>query len=520
MAFTNNRIDFFENESYTEKLHAFALDKGLVNVVKEGLDLTGTTLTNGYYANGGVLGQLGNDGETMEITPNLTCFLVIKSTLNGVNSKSEIIESDTYLSTPLSDTGNVKYFTIYELENGVVINDYRYRNFINSVEVVDLGDDQFAIKINDEISNSFDTSVIQNAWSKSEADLRYERAISLNTNYVNEDFLDMNMAQVVNLVLSEVTEYGAGVIVGVGSDTELSNLRTALVDLIAEFYNVTILATATLSFRLEVNGSVLSGGNTLRIEINNGVSYELGYGSYGTNHATVNSDAFKLPTTKTGPSSFYGQVSIYKNKIDLYDVPNGYDYTAHGVPNGVSDPSILNGMRWVYENSNTAGRIQFGVDESEERILFVSGNYSASGEVAIGIRSKGHTKLYDYGASEFKAGVASLLGAELLTLKQVLITEENMQDLREEMATALSLPITRETSRIAELIALIEIKEAELQEALYQDEITAAEGNLMAAKEYIEAKISKGEYKLKDGNDLIAKRKEEIEEIKQRYGKE
>lgn len=306
MAFTNNRVDFFERESYTEKLHAFALVKGMENCVPQGLELTGNTLSNGYFANGGALGQLGNEGETHTITSNYTGFIVIKTTFNGVNSTSEIVESSTLLSTPLSDKGAIKYFTIYELNNGVVINDYRNRKYIKSVEVISNGDDTFTIKINDQASNEFSTSTLQNAWTKSESDGRFERAITLREVYTNSEFADFtSFAEIINFILTDQTPdisyRHPFVYTSLLNDANLPKLKLEIRQMIIDVAGLDV-GTSSVNIRLEMQeGRNLTGNNILTISVSDiQTIIQMMYGSFGANYQTLDTDAFKLENIKVG----------------------------------------------------------------------------------------------------------------------------------------------------------------------------------------------------------------------------
>lgn len=148
MAFTNNRLDFYNLKSYDEKTHAAALGKGIPSFVVKGLELNGTILNSGIFTNTGTFGQLGNEGETHTIATNYTGYVVIKSTLNGNGSTSVVELSTTRKDTDQRDTSNIKYFTIYQLDNGEIVNDFRHINFVKSFEVINKGGGNFTFKLN------------------------------------------------------------------------------------------------------------------------------------------------------------------------------------------------------------------------------------------------------------------------------------------------------------------------------------------------------------------------------------
>lgn len=182
MAFTNNRLDFYNNRTYEELSHAQALAKGIPNFVNKGLELTGTTLTSGIFSNGGTFGQLGNEGETYDITANYTGYVIIKSTLNG-NASTSVIELDTTRKdTDPRDTGNIKYFTIYKLNAGVIAENYRHSNYIKDISFENVGGSNFVQLINGTKSNPFDASTFAgNRTSLDDKDINYDDTIHVVT---------------------------------------------------------------------------------------------------------------------------------------------------------------------------------------------------------------------------------------------------------------------------------------------------------------------------------------------------
>lgn len=160
MAFTNNRNVFYNNKSFDEKLFANGLGMGTPSFVCKGLELTGTTLTSGVFNNTGAYGILGLEGETHEIPANYTGFIVIKTTLNSQNGFNEIITSATKLDTDQRDTSNIKHFTIYELDAGVIVQDFRHINYVKSFYLKNMGGSNIAWVLNGFTSETFDASVL------------------------------------------------------------------------------------------------------------------------------------------------------------------------------------------------------------------------------------------------------------------------------------------------------------------------------------------------------------------------
>ncbi len=170
MNFTFNRVDFVNTRSYDEKEHSTALFNGLPNFAQEGLfyDETTLTLTNGRGVCGGVPFIIGTDGEVITLSSH-TGYVVVRVTLNALSSVADIILTT---SIPLN-TSDIKYFAIWELSAGSIVNDLRHQEYIKDLYFKDLGSDSFALVINGKESPAFDVSVIQNSYSKTESDNRY-----------------------------------------------------------------------------------------------------------------------------------------------------------------------------------------------------------------------------------------------------------------------------------------------------------------------------------------------------------
>jgi hypothetical protein len=125
MAFTNNRLEFRNLQSYDEKTFGSAFSKGIVNRVTFGLDISGTNISAGTFINGGFFGQLGAKGETNGLTSAYNGYLHIKSEIKGAESTSTLHYSTSKVTTDPFDTSSIKYFCIYKLKNGAVEIDYR-----------------------------------------------------------------------------------------------------------------------------------------------------------------------------------------------------------------------------------------------------------------------------------------------------------------------------------------------------------------------------------------------------------
>lgn len=178
MAFTNNRNVFYNNKSFDEKLFANGLGMGTPSFVCKGLELTGTTLTSGVFNNTGAFGILGLEGETHTIPANYTGFIVIKTTMNSQNGFNEIITSATKLDTDQRDTSNIKHFTIYELLNGVIVQDFRHVNYVKSFYPKNVGGNSFVWVINGFESEPFDASTLAgNRVLLNDYDINYDDSI-------------------------------------------------------------------------------------------------------------------------------------------------------------------------------------------------------------------------------------------------------------------------------------------------------------------------------------------------------
>lgn len=300
MAFTYGKVNFLDNSTYTEITHAEALACGWPNFVVEGFDFDSAamTLTNGRAMNGGLPVILGREGETQDIVNNGSdVYIVLKTVLQGVTSINTI---EMRAAKEVINEDALKEFPLYKLDptTGEMLEDYRHSAFIKNVEFEALGDDTFRLVINGTWSPPFNVSVLQNAYSKSEADDRFERAVTINNDYTNEDFAGMNMAQIINLILTLFSGYGAGVVVGTGDNTDFPALKTALIDLVGEFYET--ISVSSITMRLEIEGAGTNGGSVLQVAVKNGDTYMFTYDIYGTNFATVNADAFRTQSTHVG----------------------------------------------------------------------------------------------------------------------------------------------------------------------------------------------------------------------------
>lgn len=160
MAFTNNRPEFRQGQSYTEELHAKALNEGIPSFVQKGLELTGTTLTSGVAINSGIPGQWGEEGETHTITANYTGFIILKTVLDGANGLNSIVEDVVRNDTDPRSTSKTRYFTIYELLNGVIVQDFRHINYVKTFYLKNMGGSNIAWVLNGFTSDAFDASVM------------------------------------------------------------------------------------------------------------------------------------------------------------------------------------------------------------------------------------------------------------------------------------------------------------------------------------------------------------------------
>ena len=195
MAFTFNRVEFVNLREYDEVLHALSLSAGIPNYVVDGLeiDLVNNNLTNGRGINLGCIFTLGKFGETQDFTPIVNnYYIIIKTTLNGSSSSSEIQISSTFKDINNS-SANIKYFTLYEIDGTSIVQDFRHINYVKDLYFKDLGDDEFSLVLNGFESQPFNTSVIQNTYSKSEANARFgNKSFKIIQDFAPGDKLDLS----------------------------------------------------------------------------------------------------------------------------------------------------------------------------------------------------------------------------------------------------------------------------------------------------------------------------------------
>lgn len=162
MSFTKNKVEFYNNKSYDEKFHAYALGIGIPNFIVNGFDYENDTITSGSGINGGTFGVLGDTAEIQNITPNFTGYLIWKVTLNNLSSVSEVYEASVKIDTPKGDNSNIKEFTLYKITNGVVDVDYRHIEYVKELkfEQGPSGAGYFVMVLNGFESNEFSVAGI------------------------------------------------------------------------------------------------------------------------------------------------------------------------------------------------------------------------------------------------------------------------------------------------------------------------------------------------------------------------
>lgn len=252
MAFTNNRNVFYNNKSFDEKLFANGLGMGTPSFVCKGLELTGTTLTSGVFNNTGAYGILGLEGETHTIPANYTGFIVIKTTMNSQNGFNEIITSATKLDTDQRDISNIKHFTIYELDAGVIVQDFRHINYVKSFYLKNMGGSNIAWVLNGFTSETFDASVLAgNRTLLNNVDIAYDDTIHAATSYDNIllDLLTKSQTNVGNdkpFILNFVVK----------KDIIMTNLANGTINYINTKYGYTIDPLKEINFKMEVATSL------------------------------------------------------------------------------------------------------------------------------------------------------------------------------------------------------------------------------------------------------------------------
>ena len=147
MSFSYNRTGFVEKRNYNEIEHGIELNNALTNSAWNGLEYANNSVNSGFGINNGFPFQLGLSGESQSISTNYTGFLVVETTINSLNSTTKLIQSSTFKDYEES-TKTVKYFTIYELKNGVVSKDYRMINWVRDLKIIPKGDGKYSISLN------------------------------------------------------------------------------------------------------------------------------------------------------------------------------------------------------------------------------------------------------------------------------------------------------------------------------------------------------------------------------------
>lgn len=154
MAFTVNKVDFIKGKTYTEITHSEALERGLPNFIGDGYRITGNQLTGGYGINGGLPFIYGKTNESETIST--TDYLILKTTISGATSQSELINS----TVELANTSTIKYFTLFKFAGGIVEQDYTRINYIDSLKFIDNGDETFSLILNGFKSEPFSKSFV------------------------------------------------------------------------------------------------------------------------------------------------------------------------------------------------------------------------------------------------------------------------------------------------------------------------------------------------------------------------
>lgn len=151
MSFTWQGTYFFNGEAFDEVEHAKALASGIVNFIGDGLEYQNGQLSSGHGINNGVPFIIGKVGEMQTVTENFTGAIVIETILDGVDSNTRILE----MQTVPESTNTVKYFRVYDLQNGVMTKDYRHINYVKSFVIERTGADTFKFILNGYPSNDF-----------------------------------------------------------------------------------------------------------------------------------------------------------------------------------------------------------------------------------------------------------------------------------------------------------------------------------------------------------------------------
>lgn len=241
MSFTYQKTDFINLKTYNEQTHADALKNGIPNFVNDGFeyDEAASTLSSGKGINNGVPFVIGKEGEKQTVTAGYTGYLYVETSLNGFSSTSKVLEG----TTVPTNTSTERYFKLWELDNGTIVQDNRHVEYIKDIQIVPVGDTGFKLNINGTLSNTFSTSTLQSGYTKTDAQQFFvwkQDIYDYLINYNDNDFLglllynvqnDLTNDQVGNLAEFRKEKYALIPAQSSSSTTEENNIRTLISDL-------------------------------------------------------------------------------------------------------------------------------------------------------------------------------------------------------------------------------------------------------------------------------------------------
>ena len=175
--YSTNIVDFVNLKSYEQESFAKTLANGIPNFVN-GLDnfkieksSSGNyKLFSGAGNNNGIFFQLGEKGEFQELQINGTKYIYLKSEFkldsqgSGFQSTNEIVINN---DTSLENTNTIKYFLLYKLDASSILEDYRFRSNIKSINLNKESESEISISVNGEKSNTFELPA-NNTYTKAE----------------------------------------------------------------------------------------------------------------------------------------------------------------------------------------------------------------------------------------------------------------------------------------------------------------------------------------------------------------
>lgn len=195
---------FLQDQYYYEEDFAKVWAMGMPSFITKGGDIsTDNTISAMEGVNNGVFFKLSGK---QDIPTSGTTNLYIHSHLAGVAGSYTELKSDA--SNSIQNTDSDKYFKIYALNNGDIVEDFRHQDFIKDMEVV--GDStSFSLVINGKESNALPLGELQNAYTKDESDNQYVYKVNFAEYTSDADFAGKNAGACAWLMVKSIADLTA-----------------------------------------------------------------------------------------------------------------------------------------------------------------------------------------------------------------------------------------------------------------------------------------------------------------------